>query len=74
MFQADPATYANADLALGGTCPVCRVNMGQNVPGKPEIAAFHKGFRYLFPAVEQRKAFLASPKEYVSAAGNGAPK
>jgi YHS domain-containing protein len=73
MFQAEPAAYANADLALGGTCPVCLVNMRQSVAGKPEIAAFHKGFRYLFPAAEQRHAFLASPEKYVSAAGNGAP-
>ena len=72
MFQAQPAAYANADLALGGTCPVCRVNMDQSVPGKPEIAAFHKGFRYLFPAAEQRQTFLASPEEYVSVSDNGA--
>ncbi len=73
MFRAEPEAYANADLALGGTCPVCRVNLGRNVPGKPEIAAFYKGFRYLFPAVEQRKAFLASPEKYVPAVGNRAP-
>ena len=73
MFQAEPAAYADADLALGGTCPVCRVNMGQNVPGKPEIAAFYNGFRYLFPAAEQRQAFLAGPEKYVFVAGNGQP-
>jgi YHS domain-containing protein len=73
MFQAEPATYANADLALGGMCPVCLVNMERSVPGKPEIAAFHRGFRYLFPAAGQRQAFLASPEKYVSAAGNGPP-
>lgn len=73
MFQAEPAAYDKADLALGGTCPVCRVNMGQSVSGNPDIAAFHQGFRYLFPADEQRQAFLASPEKYVSAAGNVAP-
>lgn len=71
MFLADPATYANADLALGGHCPVCRVNMGKEVPGKPETAAFHKGLRYLFPSTEQRDEFLAHPEKYVSAAGSG---
>lgn len=71
MFAADPATYADADLALGGNCPVCLVNMGKDVPGKPELAAFHNGFRYLFPAVEQRDAFVATPEKYVSATGNG---
>ena len=67
MFRAKPATYARADLALGGKCPVCRVNMGRDVPGKPAIAALHKGLRYLFPAAEQRKEFLSNSKKYVSA-------
>ena len=71
MFLAGPATYANADLALGGHCPVCRVNMGKEVPGKPETAAFHKGLRYLFPSTEQRDEFLAHPEKYVSADGSG---
>ena len=71
MFQARPATYAGADLALGGNCPVCRVNMGQTVAGKPEIAAFHNGLRYFFPAAAQRKAFLANPKKYVPATDPG---
>jgi YHS domain-containing protein len=71
IFRAEPATYASADLALGGHCPVCRVNMGENVQGKPEIAAFHKGLRYLFPAPEPRQAFLANPEKFVSATGSG---
>ena len=53
MFLADPATYANADLAQGGKCPVCAAG-GHDMPGKPEIAAFHKGLRYLFPSAEMR--------------------
>jgi len=73
MFLAQPAAYANADLALEGNCPVCQVNMSQRVAGKPDIAAFHKGFRYLFPAAEQRQTFLASPEKFVSAAGQGTP-
>ena len=73
MFQAQPAAYANADLALGGNCPVCRVNMGQDVPGNPEIVAFHQGLRYLFPAAEQRDEFLASPEKYVSGTGKASP-
>ncbi|NQT11965.1 MAG: hypothetical protein HQ582_04395 [Planctomycetes bacterium] len=70
-FLAEPATYADADLALGGHCPVCRVNMGKEVPGKPETAAFYKGLRYLFPSAEQRVEFLRTPEKYVSAAGSG---
>jgi YHS domain-containing protein len=67
MFLAKPTAYANADLALGGNCPVCQVNMGHSMPGKPEIAAFHKGFRYLFPAVDHRQTFLADPEKFVTA-------
>lgn len=74
MFRAEPAAYAGADLALEGRCPVCLVNMGQEVAGRPEIAAFHEGFRYLFPAAEQRRAFLAGPEKFVSAAAKAPPK
>ncbi len=66
-FLAQPATFADSDLALGGTCPVCRLNMGRSVPGKPEIAAQHGGMRYLFPSAEYRTEFLASPDKYLSA-------
>lgn len=70
MFLAEPATYANADLALGGNCPVCAAG-GHKTPGKPEIAAFHKGLRYLFPSAGMRDAFLANPEKYISAEGSG---
>ena len=64
MFQAEPAKYADADLAYGGNCVVCRVGMQQTVPGKPELAVVHKGLRYLFPSAEQRNEFLANPEKY----------
>jgi YHS domain-containing protein len=64
MFEAEPAIYANADLAYGGNCVVCRVGMQQTVPGKPELAVIHKGLRYLFPSAEQRNEFLANPAKY----------
>lgn len=70
MFLADPAAYASADLALGGKCPVCAAG-GHDMPGKPEIAAFQKGLRYLFPSAKMRDMFLASPQKYVSAASKG---
>jgi hypothetical protein len=38
MFQAEPARYADADLAYGGNRVVCGVGMQQTVPGKPELA------------------------------------
>jgi len=45
-FLSNPAAYANVDLAFGGNCPVCLAHMGKQVPGKPEFAAVHNGFRY----------------------------
>lgn len=64
MFQAEPAKYADADLAYGGNCVVCRVGMRQTVPGKSELAVVHEGLRYLFPSAEQRNEFLANPAKY----------
>lgn len=64
MFTADPKAYADADLAYGGKCIVCQVDMKQDVPGKPEFTVIHKGFRYLFASAKQREAFLANPKKY----------
>ncbi len=70
MFLAEPGTYANADLALGGNCAVCAAG-GAKTPGKPEIAVFHKGLRYLFPSAEMRDEFLAHPEKYASGEGKG---
>ena len=64
MFLANPSAYANADLAYGGNCVVCSVNLRQTVAGRPEFTSLHKGLRYLFPAAEQRDQFLASPQKY----------
>ncbi len=63
-FVAHQKRYADVDLALGGKCAVCQVEMNKDVPGKPEIAAFYQGFRYLFPSEQQRKMFLANPAKY----------
>ncbi len=63
-FMANPDKYADADLALGGKCAVCRVEMNKDVPGKREIAAYYQGFRYLFPGDQQRQMFLANPSKY----------
>jgi len=64
QYLADPDKYAKADLALNGNCAVCSVDLNKQVPGKPEIAAYHQGLRYLFPSDAQRKAFLANPAGY----------
>jgi YHS domain-containing protein len=64
MFTADPKAYADADLADGGKCVVCRVGMKQDVPGKPEFTVIHKGLRYQFVSAKERDEFLANPKKY----------
>ena len=56
--------YIDADVVMGGKCPVCRIEMGKDVMGKPEFAAVHKGFQYRFPSAEQRDLFLANPSKY----------
>ena len=63
-FMASPAKYANADLALNGNCPVCRVEMKQEIAGKPEFATTYGGMRYLFPSAKQRSMFVANPGKY----------
>jgi len=72
-FRAEPAKYADADLAYGGNCVVCRVGMQRTVPGKPELAVVHKGLRYLFPSAEQRNEFLANPAKYEVSATDAPP-
>ncbi len=64
LFVANPQTYADADLAYGGNCVVCSLNMRQIVVGRREFTVSHKGLRYLFPAAEQRDQFLANPQRY----------
>lgn len=63
-FDAAPDSYADADLAGGGQCSVCAVDMNQRVAGKPEFTLVHQGLRYLFPDAEKMKTFAANPERY----------
>lgn len=65
MFIADPAKFANADLAAGGNCAVCKVMAGKDVPGKPEFTALYNGLRYQFPSDKERQMFLKDPGKFV---------
>jgi len=71
-FLANPAEFADVDLALNGNCAVCLAKAGKKVPGKPEFTAIHNGFRYQFPSDRERRAFLASPEQF--AAGGDADR
>ncbi len=66
MFKANPARYADADVALDGYCPVCKVEMGKDVKGKADFAVDYNGKRYLFPGKKQLDMFLAHPTKYVT--------
>ncbi|KKK60678.1 hypothetical protein LCGC14_3021970, partial [marine sediment metagenome] len=64
MFIADPEKFADVDLAFKGYCPVCRVEMKTQVPGKRNFLVRRDGFRYFFPSTEMRNMFLADPEKY----------
>ena len=66
MFKANPVKYADADVALDGYCPVCKVEMGKDVKGKADFAVDYNGNRYLFPGKKQLDMFLAHPTKYVT--------
>lgn len=64
MFLKNPTKYAGVDLAADGKCTVCRVEMQQEVQGKPEFTVFHNGLRYWFPGADQQKMFVSNPAKY----------
>jgi YHS domain-containing protein len=64
MFLKNPDKYADVDLAAQGNCTVCRVEMNELVPGKPEFTVIHRGRRYQFPSREQQDIFVANPAKY----------
>ncbi len=67
MFLADMDKYADADLALEGKCSVCRVEMNQDVDGKPQFTSIYKGMRYQFPSDKQQQMFNQNPEKYGAA-------
>ncbi len=64
MFKKNPDKYDNADMALDGHCPVCKVDMGKDVPGEAEFAVDYQGRRFLFPNAELKAKFQANPGKY----------
>ncbi|MEM9588539.1 MAG: hypothetical protein AAGA03_14740 [Planctomycetota bacterium] len=65
-FLDDPGKYSAADLALGGKCAVCKVEMKQDVMGSPKFMTSYQGMRYQFPGEEQLRMFKANPKKYAT--------
>lgn len=64
-FAADPARYADADLADAGRCPHCVPRAGRLVPGLPQFSLIHEGRRYLFPDRVHLEAFRQAPDRYL---------
>lgn len=64
-FQDAPQTYADADLALDGRCPVASFEAGKPAPGIPAAAALFYGQRYLFASAHHREQFFERPERYV---------
>lgn len=69
MFRNDPQKYADVDVALGGYCPVCLVNINKAIHGRSEYTSVYDGRRYLFPLPEQKNAFDAEPTTFAPALG-----
>lgn len=67
-FLDNHENFVDADLALGGNCVVCRVEMGKDMAGAPDHEVTYHGLRYRFPSEDQLKMFLANPDKYASAA------
>jgi YHS domain-containing protein len=63
-FVADPAAYANADLADNGKCLVSRVEYGRDVAGLPETAVVVNGMRRLFAGAYEQRLYLQQPGRY----------
>lgn len=65
-FVSNPNKYNQADLAEGGNCVVCRVEMNEAMAGSPEVFSIHNGMRYQFASDKQRQMFLANPSKYTA--------
>ena len=64
-FMKNPSSFENVDLAFGGMCAVCRVEIKKDVPGKPEFGTILGGKRYYFPGQEQKMMFLGDTAKYI---------
>lgn len=63
-FKENPEKYENADLALGGKCPVCKAG-GADEQGKPEFTVIVNDMRYQMVSKEVMDEFKRNPKKYI---------
>jgi YHS domain-containing protein len=64
LFISSIAKYANADIALKGNCPVCRLEHSMDMHGTSDCTVDYLGRRYFFSSWDRRKRFLANPDKY----------
>ncbi len=72
-FLADPAKYADADVADGGRCLVTRVDRQREVPGLPETAVLCGGLRRLFAGAHEQSLYLRNSARYDAESRSPAP-
>lgn len=58
-----------APVGLDGYCPLCIVKIKKWVKGSSQHAVEFDGKTYLFPAAEQKQAFMDSPEKWVPILG-----
>jgi len=58
-----------AELALGGRCAVCLVEMGQAVAGSESHTVVFDRQTYRFPSDKEKQMFVADPAKYAPALG-----
>ena len=63
-FRAEPAMYANADLANEGRCLVSQTDDSRQLPGLPETTVIVGGMRYQFAGVHRQRRFLQNMASY----------
>jgi YHS domain-containing protein len=72
-FLADPARYADADVADDGRCLVTRVDRQREVQGLPETAVLSGGLRRLFAGAYEQSLYLQNPARYDAESSSPTP-
>ena len=67
-LKANPADYADVDLAYAGYSPVPYVD-GKFEEGKPELTTVYDSHRYRFADTDQQRTFESDPMRYVPVLG-----
>ncbi|MCA9128099.1 MAG: hypothetical protein KDB22_13485 [Planctomycetales bacterium] len=64
-FVTEKDKYANGDLIAEGACIVSKMDLGEEVKGKPEFGTIYGGMRFLFADQQKKLSFLRNPAKYL---------